>query len=50
MISWWTGDLTAADLFGLNNGTLQNGATYAAGMVGDAFSFDDSTSVVRIRP
>src|SRR5262249_47775501 len=40
LVSWWTGDDTAADLTGLNNLTLLNGTTYAAGEVGNAFSFD----------
>src|SRR5262249_16408719 len=40
MVSWWPGDGNANDIQGGNNGTLQNGATFAAGMVGQAFSFD----------
>jgi hypothetical protein len=40
LVSWWTADNTAADLKGLNNATLFNGTTYAAGMVGQAFNFD----------
>jgi outer membrane protein assembly factor BamB len=40
LVSWWTADNTAADQTGLNNATLYNGATYAAGEVGQAFSFD----------
>ena len=40
LVSWWTADGTAVDLTGLNNATLYNGATYAAGEVGQAFSFD----------
>jgi hypothetical protein len=40
MISWWTGDGTAADLQDGNDGTLVNGATFAPGMVGQAFSLD----------
>ncbi|MDI6787053.1 MAG: right-handed parallel beta-helix repeat-containing protein [Planctomycetota bacterium] len=28
LVSWWSGDGTAKDLWGGNNGTLQNGATY----------------------
>jgi hypothetical protein len=41
---WWTGDQTADDLLGVNNGALRNGASYAAGLVRDAFSFDDRSS------
>src|SRR5204863_6136731 len=40
MISWWPADGNANDIQGSNNGTLQNGATFAPGMVGQAFSFD----------
>src|SRR5205085_12281386 len=40
MVSWWPGDGNANDIQGSNNGTLQNGATFAAGNVGQAFSFD----------
>lgn len=40
MIAWLPGDGTTTDLTGNHNGTLQNGATYAAGKVGQAFSFD----------
>jgi hypothetical protein len=40
LVSWWTGDNTAADLTGRNNATLSNGTTYAAGMVGQALSYD----------
>jgi Concanavalin A-like lectin/glucanases superfamily/Calx-beta domain len=40
IVSWWTGDNTAADLVGPNNGTLNNGAGYAPGNVAGAFNFD----------
>lgn len=39
-ISWWPGEGNAFDIMSGNNGTLQNGATFAAGLVGRAFSFD----------
>ncbi len=39
IVSWWTANNTAADVYGLNNATL-TGVTYAAGEVGKAFSFD----------
>jgi len=44
LVSWWTGNQTANDAWGANNGVLQNGAIYAAGKVSDAFSFNDSQS------
>jgi hypothetical protein len=40
LISWWSGDGNADDIQNVNNGTLQGDATFAAGMVGQAFSFD----------
>jgi hypothetical protein len=40
LVSYWTGDNTPLDAVGSNDGTLINGATYAAGQVGQAFSFD----------
>jgi len=43
LVSWWDGDAVsgtiASDLQGLNDGTLENGATTAVGKVGDAFFF-----------
>jgi hypothetical protein len=40
LVSWWTGDGDASDIIGPNDGTLRNGATFAPGLVGQAFSFD----------
>ena len=40
LVSWWTGDNTASDDAGTNDGTLVSGATYANGQIGPAFSFD----------
>ena len=40
LVAWWPGDNNTLDYQGDNNGTLQNGATFAPGMVGQAFSFD----------
>ncbi|MBI5100221.1 MAG: LamG domain-containing protein [Nitrospirae bacterium] len=39
MVSWWGGNNNSLDMIGTNNGTV-NGATYAAGKVGQAFSLD----------
>jgi hypothetical protein len=44
MVSWWPGDGNANDIQDGNNGTLQNGATFTAGMVGQAFHFDRTAS------
>jgi hypothetical protein len=40
VVSWWTGDSTAADRAGTNNGILLGGAAYVAGEAAQAFSFD----------
>ena len=40
LVSWWSGDKTADDVQGANNGVLLNGASFTTGMVGPAFSFD----------
>ncbi|MBI4450889.1 LamG domain-containing protein, partial [Candidatus Woesearchaeota archaeon] len=44
-ISWWKGEGNANDAIDGNHGTLQNGATFAAGKTGQAFSFDGTSSV-----
>lgn len=40
LVSWWPGDRNAGDRVGNNNGVLQNGASFVAGKVGQAFSLD----------
>lgn len=40
LVSWWTGEETAEDIIGTNDGSLINGVTYTEGRVGKAFSFD----------
>ena len=40
MVSWWPGDGDANDIKDGNNGTLQNGVTFATGMVDQAFLLD----------
>jgi hypothetical protein len=44
-ISFWSGNGNANDSVGPNNGTLENDATFAAGQVGQAFSFDGNAYV-----
>lgn len=46
MAGWWPGDGNADDIRGGNHGTLQGGATFAPGMVGQAFSLDGSSEYV----
>jgi uncharacterized repeat protein (TIGR01451 family) len=48
LVSWWPGQNDANDMKGKNNGTLMNGATFAPGMVGQAFSFDGSDDYVTV--
>ncbi|MFZ5797282.1 MAG: LamG domain-containing protein [Thermodesulfobacteriota bacterium] len=40
LVSWWQGEGNADDALGTYNGTPENGTAYAAGYVGQAFSFD----------
>ena len=46
LIAWWPGDGNANDIVGGDNGSLLNGATYAAGEVGQAFSFNGINAYV----
>ncbi len=48
LVSWWPGDGNANDLVGGNHGSLMNGATFAPGKVGQAFSFDGVDDYVDI--
>jgi hypothetical protein len=49
MIAWWSADGHTVDITGLgHNGTLVNGATYAPGKVGQAFSFNGTNSYVQV--
>jgi hypothetical protein len=48
LISWWTGNFTANDEVSTNNSTLENGATYAPGEVGYAFSFNGVDQYVSV--
>ncbi len=49
MVGWWGGDGDPRDISGNNNlGTLQNGAGFAIGKVGQGFSFDGVDDYVRI--
>jgi hypothetical protein len=48
MTSWYTGDGTANDFLGKNNGTLENGAGFASGMVAQAFSLNGTNQFVSL--
>ena len=48
LVSWWPGDGNAEDIHGSNDGTLMNGAGFAPGMVGEAFSINGANDEVLI--
>jgi hypothetical protein len=48
LVSWWRAEGTASDGVDSNNGMLLNGASFASGMVGQAFSFNGSYQCVQI--
>ena len=48
LVSWWPGNGNALDIIGGNNGTLQGGATYTNGLVGQAFSFNGTSAYVSL--
>src|SRR6266487_1958128 len=48
LVSWWSGDGNALDSRSRNNGTLMNGATFAAGKVGQAVSVDGVDGLVNV--
>lgn len=48
LISWWPGDGDATDIIDSNDGLLVNGATFGAGKVGQAFSFDGINDQIEI--
>ena len=48
LVSWWRAEGNAHDARGTNHGTLENGATFAPGKVGQAFSFDGMDDAVVI--
>ncbi|HWY76108.1 MAG TPA: immunoglobulin domain-containing protein, partial [Verrucomicrobiae bacterium] len=49
LVGWWTGDGSANDSVGGNNGILQGGATAtASGLIAEAFNFDGANGFVEI--
>jgi hypothetical protein len=48
LVSWWPGDGDTNDIQGNNLGTLQNGATFAPGLVGQAFSLDGVNNFIQV--
>jgi len=48
LMSWWQGEGNAADSADGNSGSLQGGATFATGQIGQAFQFDGIDDYVNI--
>ena len=48
LVSWWPADGNAADIYGANNGTLQDGVTFAPGIVGQAFTVDGANDYLDV--
>lgn len=48
LVGWWPGDGNADDIWDGNSGTMMNGATFAPGKVGQAFSLDGVNDHVSI--
>ena len=48
LVSWWRGEGNSLDAVGTNNGTLQDGATFAPGEVGQAFSLNGEAQCITI--
>jgi hypothetical protein len=48
LVSWWRGEGDVSDSAGQNPGLLRNGATFAQGKVGQAFSLDGVDDYVEI--
>ena len=44
LVSWWRAETNAQDAVGGNNGVLLNGVSFDAGVVGQAFTFIDSSN------
>jgi hypothetical protein len=47
LVSWWRAEGDATDFFGGNDGLLQGGATFAPGILGQAFRFDGQDDFVQ---
>jgi hypothetical protein len=48
LVAFWSGDGNPNDSVGGNNGTMMGGANFAAGLAGQAFSFDEPGDFVKI--
>src|SRR5258708_3444874 len=48
LIGWWSGDGNARDIVGTNNGTLVAAASFATGMVRQAFALGGTNDYISI--
>src|SRR4029079_343906 len=48
LAGWWPGNGNTQDIIGNQNGTVQNGAAFAAGEVGQSFSFNGTNQWVEV--
>jgi hypothetical protein len=48
LVGWWPGEGNAHDSASVDDGALEGGATFASGLVGQAFSFDGTNAYVEI--
>ena len=48
VVDWWPGEGSTGDLVGTDTGILANGATFAAGKVGQAFSLNGAGAYVEL--
>lgn len=48
LVGWWPGDGNADDIVDGNHGTMINGAKFASGKVGQAFSFNGISTYVKV--
>jgi RHS repeat-associated protein len=48
LISWWPGEDNALDRAAANDGSAENGPTFAPGLVGQAFRFNGLNDLIRI--
>ena len=48
LVGWWAGESNALDSMGSNSGSVQGGATFAPGVVGQAFSFNPASGTILV--
>ncbi len=48
LVAWWPGERNADDVISGNNGTLANGAAFAAGEVGQGFGLGNASAGILV--